>query len=84
VASDRLVDDILKKLSASVASFKHLPFYHFPQMLLQGRDIAFCFCDLGDLRYSNIGWRGRLHLENLRELDSRIPFAECPHLVISH
>jgi hypothetical protein len=46
VASDCLTNDELKELNAPVASLKYIPFNHFFQMLTQGRDIGFGFCDL--------------------------------------
>jgi hypothetical protein len=79
VTSDRLIDDVLKELDTAVAALEYFSFNYFLHMVLQGGNIAFCFCDFGDFRDSGVVWRRRLHFERLNAQDFRIPLSNCPH-----
>ncbi len=76
MAGDCLIDDVLKELDAAVASLEDFSFNYFLHMLLQGHNIAFCFCDFGDFCDSGVVWRRRLHFERLSAQDSRILVTE--------
>src|SRR5580698_2925053 len=58
VAGYRLIDDVLKKLAAAVASLEYITLNHFLQMMLQGRNVPFMLCKFRKLRDSGISCRG--------------------------
>jgi hypothetical protein len=76
MTGDRFIDDVLQELNAAMAALKNFPFNHFLYVLLQGRNVAFCFGDLGDFCDSGVVWRRRLHFGRLSAQDFRIPLIE--------